>query len=149
MRRMKIRSPQVIHETVDGEVVIVNLESGTYYSIVGTGARIWGALERNPTAEEILAEMRATFGSDAGVNEAVEDFIADLERERLIVPTDAETPDDDERPPVEGPPVPDAAREAFEPPVLEKFTDMRELILLDPVHEVDLGKGWPHAKSAG
>jgi hypothetical protein len=32
---------------------------------------------------------------------------------------------------------------AFEPPLLEKFTDMEDLLLLDPVHEVD-GRGWPH-----
>jgi hypothetical protein len=40
------------------------------------------------------------------------------------------------------PPAPPA--DALEPPALEKFTDMQDLILLDPVHEVD-ERGWPHA----
>ena len=31
----------------------------------------------------------------------------------------------------------------FEFPIIEKFTDMQELLLLDPIHEVD-EKGWPH-----
>jgi hypothetical protein len=33
----------------------------------------------------------------------------------------------------------------FEPPILEKYTDMEELIALDPIHEVD-EMGWPNAK---
>ena len=35
-------------------------------------------------------------------------------------------------------------RVPYVPPVLEKFTDMQDLILLDPVHEVS-ERGWPHA----
>ncbi|MCU1244771.1 MAG: hypothetical protein JWN02_681, partial [Acidobacteria bacterium] len=29
-------------------------------------------------------------------------------------------------------------------PRLERYTDMQEIILLDPVHKVD-SQGWPHA----
>jgi hypothetical protein len=29
-------------------------------------------------------------------------------------------------------------------PLIEKFTDMEDLLLLDPVHDVD-ARGWPHA----
>jgi hypothetical protein len=31
---------------------------------------------------------------------------------------------------------------------LQKFTDMQELLLLDPIHEVD-ERGWPHRKLNG
>jgi hypothetical protein len=34
----------------------------------------------------------------------------------------------------------------YQKPVLEKFTDMQDLILLDPVHDVN-PKGWPHTDS--
>jgi hypothetical protein len=43
---------------------------------------------------------------------------------------------------------PDAASngsKTFEPPLLEKYTDMQDLVLLDPVHEVD-STGWPAPK---
>jgi len=30
--------------------------------------------------------------------------------------------------------------------VVEKYTDMQDLVLLDPVHEVD-ERGWPHVQS--
>ncbi len=32
---------------------------------------------------------------------------------------------------------------SFEAPILHKFTDMQELLLLDPIHEVD-ETGWPN-----
>jgi hypothetical protein len=38
-------------------------------------------------------------------------------------------------------------RVPFVPPGFATFTDMQDIILLDPVHEVDT-RGWPHA-SAG
>jgi hypothetical protein len=38
----------------------------------------------------------------------------------------------------------DRPKAPFAEPALEKHTDMQDLILLDPVHEVD-ARGWPHA----
>ena len=35
------------------------------------------------------------------------------------------------------------SQDDFTNPVLEKFTDMAELLLLDPIHEVD-DSGWPN-----
>jgi hypothetical protein len=33
-------------------------------------------------------------------------------------------------------------------PVLNKYTDMQDLLLLDPIHEVD-ERGWPNSVEAG
>jgi hypothetical protein len=143
VNRFKIRSPFTIHETVDGEVVMVNLETGTYYSLVGTGAWIWAAVERAATVEEIVADLDASFeGAGDQLEDTVRRFLDELAQEGLIVPSDDENGSvADARAVVTG------TRESFTPPTLERFTDMRHLILLDPVHEVEEEKGWPHAKS--
>lgn len=144
MRRFGIRSPLVIHETVDDEVVIVNLQTGNYYSLVGTGARIWALLESTATVSELAADIAARFdGAGEQLEETVQGFVDELEREGLIVPADVEPPGPRPRA------VPVTAGGAFEAPVLEKFTDMQELVLLDPVHEVEEDKGWPHARPRG
>jgi hypothetical protein len=39
-------------------------------------------------------------------------------------------------------------RPTFESPTLAKFTDMEDLLLLDPVHEVSPDQGWPHPAPA-
>jgi coenzyme PQQ synthesis protein D (PqqD) len=143
VNRFKIRTPLTIHETVDGEVVMVNLETGSYYSLVGSGARIWASVERGAAVAEIAADLRASFdGAGDGVEEKVRSLLDELTREGLIVPMDGASEA------CAALLVPMAAeRQPFEPPVLQKFTDMQELILLDPVHEVEEEKGWPHAKA--
>lgn len=35
----RVNSPSVIGEVLDGEAIIVNLDSGAYYSLNGAGAR--------------------------------------------------------------------------------------------------------------
>ena len=41
---------------------------------------------------------------------------------------------------------PMAHQESYQAPVFERFTDMGDLLLLDPVHEAEDEKGWPHPK---
>ena len=69
-------------------------------------------------------------------------FCAELEREGLIVSLDG-TADSDPEPSFDLPQPNNG--QVFSPPVVEKYTDMQDLVLLDPVHEVD-ERGWPHAK---
>jgi hypothetical protein len=66
--------------------------------------------------------------------------VGELEREDLIVPRSTANGSVDLGGLVEAPP----AGVSFRAPRLEKHTDMQDLILLDPVHEVDPQRGWPH-----
>jgi hypothetical protein len=147
MPRFRINSPQVIHETVDAEAVIVNLETGTYYMLTDTGERIWAALARGASVDDILVELRASYrDGDRQLEGTVSAFLEELAGEGLIVPSD----EDGGRPKRAGGPGPAAASGApFPVPVLQKFQDMQELILLDPVHEVHEELGWPHPRTAG
>ena len=40
---------------------------------------------------------------------------------------------------------PPASKPDFQEPALQKYTDMEDLLLLDPIHEVD-DTGWPNPK---
>ncbi len=145
--RFRIKKPRVIHQTLDGEVVIINLETGNYYSLRGTGAEIWSAIERHADLEGILAAL-GRKNADAGDGPAgmVARFVEELQREGLIETSGQVAPES----PESLTPAPDAPsghlEAAFEPPVLEKFDDMQDLILLDPVHEIDEERGWPHPR---
>jgi len=52
--RLKINEPNVVHENIDGETVILNLDSGNYYSIVDVGADIWNYIEKGAPVIEIM-----------------------------------------------------------------------------------------------
>jgi coenzyme PQQ synthesis protein D (PqqD) len=136
-------SPRVINETIDGEAVMINLTSGNYYILDPTGAEIWGHIERSASLEDIVAALEARYEAPAGaIANAVSGLIEELEREDLIV--------SGSKAGTEAPAAPadtSVPRTDFQNPRLDKFTDMQDLILIDPVHQVDEA-GWPHAKPA-
>lgn len=134
----KINRPKVIDEAFDDEVVVINFDTGSYYSLSGVAADIWGLIGAGATAGETVdAVARRYTGSRPDIEAGVESLIAELERENLIVADAAGG--------AYAKPAPAAEKRAFEAPRLDKYTDMQELILLDPIHEVD-ETGWPNSK---
>lgn len=134
--RYQVNSPEVIEESIDGEVLIVHLGTGAYYSSDGSGNFIWRRVVAGQTASEVAAAVASHFGLDAEpATLTVERMVGQYEVEGLIRERDARPVED----------VPPAAPAAYEEPVLNKYTDMEELLLLDPVHDVEEA-GWPHAR---
>jgi hypothetical protein len=129
-----------MHETIEGEVILIDLDTGTYYSLRDTGAVVWQRIQDSAETSHIVDTLASTYeGSADEIGSAVADLLEELTREGLIEPVDGDTPAAEARVPT----VPVAGRPPFSAPVLEKHTDMQDLILLDPVHEVD-ARGWPH-----
>ena len=140
MSRFRINSPKVIHQIFETEVVVVHLETGSYYSVEGPGIDIWRMLEQRRDADDIVESFtRGANGCADGNAQAVRAFLQNAADEALIVPDEA------------------AATNGFAPqnghhlatldlaatpPRIQKFTDMRDLLLLDPIHELD-ETGWP------
>jgi hypothetical protein len=142
----KINSPKVVHETIDGEVVVVNLDLGDYYSLVKVAVDVWHGIERGISQENMIAEISDRYdGSYEEIETSVDSFLQKLQLEKLIVlqpaNTEAIAHHGDEENHTQA--IKDKAK--FEPPFLEKFTDMEDLLLLDPIHEVEEA-GWPNAK---
>jgi hypothetical protein len=136
-----ITNPQVIHETIDGETIVIDLASGTYYSLQGAGPVIWSAIAAGEAPDRVADRLGAAYPGEPDAAAAVRTFVAELQAEGLLVtngsvPAAAPVP----LPAAEAPP-------AFLPPTLEKYTDMQDIILLDPVHQVG-ERGWPHTDAA-
>lgn len=119
------------------EVIAANFVKGVYYSLLGSAAQIWEGLVAGVPLERVIAEVAAL--SDADQTEfaaAAKTLIDALIEEKLIVPGEK---------PEQAPWTPVAAAEGlYALPALERFTDMEDLLLLDPVHDVE-EMGWPHA----
>lgn len=137
--RHRVPTPQVIHETLDQETVVVNLDNGTYYSLDPSGCVAWQAFASGATLEEAVAWISSRFTADPGVvHRECERILREFLAEGLMVPS--------EEPPTPLPAPVGSERPPFQPPQLSRYTDMQDLLLLDPVHEVDLAAGWPIAK---
>lgn len=129
--------PEIVHETVDGEVIAIDLANGSYYSLAGSGPVVWELLGRGVTEAEAAEALAARFDGDEGeIGKAVAKLFADLREHALILAVE------EEEAPGPPPAVPSGERAPFEAPRLEPYDDMRDYFLLDPIHEVDT-TGWP------
>ena len=138
---MRVNAPLVVHDEFDGEIMAVRNDTGVYYSMEGSAAVVWTALASGIDvrgAAEILANTYDLPVED--VVSDVESFVADLRREQLIV--------DDRRPLADPPAATSSPGGAYEPPVLRAYTDMQDLLLFDPIHEVN-AEGWPDVADVG
>ncbi|MEM8674878.1 MAG: PqqD family peptide modification chaperone [Cyanobacteria bacterium P01_G01_bin.67] len=142
---IKVNAPNIVSETIDGEVVIVNLVKGDYYSLFKTAADIWSLIEQETTRSNIINNLHRNFDCSAiDVAGAVEGFLAKIEAEGLIAIVEGELSQEQSLELPES----ETNQSKFALPVIEKFTDMEDLLLLDPIHEADEDKGWPTAKQA-
>jgi hypothetical protein len=132
----------VVHETIDGEAILIHLRTGTYYSLDGAAAEIWALLVDGMPDTEVVARLQRSYETEeALLAESVSALVEELLQEGLLI----QAPDDfapvalaAEGPKADGP---------FVAPVLHKYTDMQEFMLVDPIHDVDLDVGWPHVKA--
>jgi hypothetical protein len=137
--RFSINSPNVVCEVFDREVVVVNLDIGVYYSIGGWAAQIWMMLQNHDCPSEIIEQLKLHSKDEPEVIEKVlTGFVQDLLDRGLIVADESAMKQDSltlALDPVEN--IPTLG--------LEEFSDMQDMLLLDPVHDVDEA-GWPIAK---
>lgn len=135
----KISSPQITSEVVDGEVMIINLQNGQYFNINGSSLEIWAALQEGASREAILAGLSQRYSADApALAASLDQLLEELQKDELIAVSEGSS--------AELPVATEAAKASFIAPILSKFSDMQELLLLDPIHDVD-DAGWPRAKA--
>lgn len=132
-RILELAVPQCSADDFDGEIVAINLDTGIYYSIRESAALVWHDLADGHSVETLLDVVR----EDADGQAAISRFVDELLGSGLMRPSV------EIRRPVAAPRIASALPLAA--PVLEPFGDMQDLLLLDPVHEVDQDAGWPNA----
>jgi len=132
----RVNEPDVTFEAFEGEVLAINLRSGSYYSLRESAVTIWALLAAgHGTAEIGRALARASQADEPEAIAIVDGFVRELESDRLVVRLAAEA-----RPAGNGAAI--SLPTVFGRPVYDRYTDMQQLLLMDPIHEVDV-TGWP------
>jgi hypothetical protein len=130
--RFSVANPNIVWQAFDEESVVINLESGIYYSFNLAGALIWHLIEAGASPAD-AADRAVQSGAPEEARGQILEFCEKLLREGLIAPA----PEGAEpKPASPETPLPWAA------PSLASYTDMQDLFLLDPIHDVDEA-GWP------
>ncbi|MDA4844057.1 PqqD family protein [Hoeflea poritis] len=133
----RLANKDVASEEFDGEFVVLDLNNGRYYSMDGSAAIVWKALTEGSSPNHLAAACE-----DAGhfVPETIYGFCDQLESYGLLVPT---TDRSDIALPLA---LAQAIRSKQLPPETTMFDDLAELMMADPIHEVDEAEGWPVRK---
>lgn len=116
-RTYAIDTSRAISETLDGETIIIDLETGCYYSMNPSGSNIWNAIANGkaiPTDDSSIANFLRMLTDDG--------LIAEYGSSSEI-----------------------ADATSFADPSLQKYTDMQEMLLADPIHDVEAA-GWPELR---
>jgi len=129
-------APAVVSETISGETIIMHHGTGHYFDTVGAGTALWEAIAGGgATAAMLTAVLAARRGATAdGARAAALGFVATLEQHDLVRALPA--------PAGMAAAVPGGSAEPFEAPVLGVHTDLADMLLLDPIHDVGEA-GWP------
>jgi hypothetical protein len=141
MSRFATNDGRVVSETLDGEVLMIDMASGAYSSCVDASAVVWTLLANGATADEAAVLLVERYGIGSDEARAAYDELRDqgttlaLLRERRP----DEPPAEDRLAGFDG------GEHAWGPMALDTNADLADLILLDPVHDVT-AEGWPNTR---
>ena len=138
LRNYRIDRARLVAERFEDETVLVNVESGYYYSLSPTGAEILELLEEGIPVDNLARVLFGESEDSAGFRSRIADFVDQLSAESII---------EEHQPEAVAGTFTDVPRHppgaSYELPVLERFDDVRDLLLIDPIHQVDPDFGWP------
>ena len=144
--RFEVDRHEVVYETIDDEVILIHMKTAVYYSLE-RGSEIWDAVVAGCAQDQIVELLRRRHDAPRGaIEKGVSSLIEELRAEGLIFELREDQPVNGGIPrlPADGDP---ATRVQFELPVLHRYTDMADFVLVDPIHEVE-DTGWPNRKVA-
>jgi hypothetical protein len=117
--RLCPKNEEIAADVLDGEVIIINLATGSYYAMNNVGALVWCSLD------EIAARVADSY--DVSRERAGADLLALADRlivEGVVGISDATV--------ATGQGAPAAQRLPYERPDLGAYSDMRDLLAMDP-----------------
>ena len=77
--------PRVLFQTVDGGVVLLDIESGEYYGLNEVGTRIWTLLHVESSLIEILSALRIEYCvPEERLRSDIQQFLHHLQARGLI-----------------------------------------------------------------
>ena len=130
---------KVYADFADDQYIVLNHVNGDYYSFDKASSMVLKALTEGCSTDAVIQGFCNRFGEDCGAAETVKSFVDRLVSLEIVVPCGNTTMDAVQY---------IAAIECDKMPELtcEIFTDVADLLQMDPIHEVDEKAGWPVKK---
>ena len=130
----KLNEEKMFYDMAEGQAIVINFTTGMYYGTSSLGSAVLDALLAGTAVEDVCKAIQALPGCPADIQEQLDAFIGKLLEKEVIVSGDS----------TGAACVIDAASlaDGFKLTV-DEFAEVQDLILADPVHDVDVEQGWP------
>lgn len=134
----KLNEEKMFYDMADGQAIVINFVTGMYYGASALGSMVLDALMQGKEPKQIVDAIKNNEGCAADIDQRVERFIAALLEKEIFISGDQPY----SREPVNEIVVTDG-NYSLE---LNEFAEVQDLLLADPVHDVDADMGWPKLK---
>ena len=140
MPSYKIPQPRIVYEVLNTEVIAIDFDTGTYYTLLYVAKEIWLLIEQRTSLDQIAELISSHYGQEKSEAMAdVQQFIDQLLKAKLI-----ELAEETSEIPTKNPVQLNSQGWKYESPKLMTYLDVQDLLLLDPIHEAT-EIGWPDA----
>jgi hypothetical protein len=127
---LEVAAPPCAADDMGDEVVVLNVETGIYFSVRGLGAALWRDLADGHPVQTLSA-----LAEQEGKGAAVLAFVEQLMNYGIMRAS--------VRAPADSAPAIVAKLKSNDEIVFEAYDDIQDLLLSDPIHDVDPVQGWP------
>ena len=131
----KLNEEKMFFDMADGQAVVINFLSGIYYGTTALGSVILERLVNGKAPEEIVKAVKNLPDCPEDFASQMDAFLASLQGKEILLPGDTQ--------PGGGETIDSTALADGFTLTLDEFSEVQDLILADPVHDVDVEQGWP------
>lgn len=131
----KLNEEKMFYDIADGQAVVINYVTGMYYGTTMLGSVVLDRLVKGNAPVEIAGAVKELPGCPEDFDAELDRFIGRLKETEILVPG--------ETVPGGGAPIEAKAAEEGFALTLDEFAEVQDLILADPIHDVDVEQGWP------
>lgn len=134
----RLNEEKMFFDIADNQAIVIDFTSGIYYGTSTLGSVVLERLVKGNAPERILSALQKLSGCPDTIETELTAFIGKLKEFEILISGEEKAGGDE---PIDG----EALTDGFELAV-DAFSEVQELILADPVHEVDVEQGWPVLK---
>lgn len=134
-----INDSKMFYDMADGQAIVINFQTGMYYGMSSLGSAAADALIGGASVSGVEKGLKALPGCPEDITASLKAFIGELLEKEIFVETQGDG---------ESSPVPFGQEALADGFLLEvnEYAEAQDLILADPIHDVDVDMGWPIMK---
>ena len=129
---------EMFYDVADGLGIVVNITTGIYYSLNNAGTAVFEQLKAGADPKAISGELSKLQLCPADIEQRVLTFADSLVQKGILIedstPGNEPSPFDSQ-----------SFSDGFDLAV-DEFHEVQDLIMADPIHDVDPNYGWPAMK---